>query len=280
MLHRFAGTAVFLYCRAEQLDRLDIGIRVDKPSGNTGIGVRRVLCRQPDARNEEEGGDGETHEPDGNDGSKPQIELCDQNQCRDRIDDDEPGNLQQVDHEIAGGQARLQHFLCKPPGEIVLEITQALLHDPLMALPSDQVEETRNHGLLLDKRHQRVDDQPQDKDNERHPGQRPGVIGEETLPVARLEKINDPSEKIEDRAFHERRQPAERKHGNERPADLHHEIGQEGDPAPGHILLRGNAKRIDPCFKQTKEWRHGPSPGTGAILNTHSTRAGCYRANK
>ena len=222
----------------EQLDRLDVGIAVDDPPGQGGVrlGHRRRFTAHRRHHVIDDGGISQS--PHQHRQQQAPVDSGEQRQRADQIDQQEPHTVDHVDDRFAHRVAGLQDLLRDAPGEVVLEIGQALAHDVAMVQPAHPVGEARRDAEIdqaaRDQRCQRA----QEQRDEGHAGQHPAVLGKEVLRRAHRNPVDQYAEEGIERQFGAGGDARDRQGDNQQAADRPQEMPEEcrrGLGRPGDV---------------------------------------------
>ena len=244
-----ARSLLLILGATEELHCLDVGVCVDQTARNRRPGARDIFGSLPDPWDKVPGNQRETSQPDDDCCAKPPVERADQKERRQRIDEDVPDSLKQVDHEVARGLAALPDLRGNTAGEFIVKIGQALSHHLLMRLPSHEVEKARDDHLFFDKGGQDRNEGPDDKDDEGHGEKRAAMGREKRFSLIRLQHVDDGTDERIDGGLHRSRKPAQHQHRDEGPSALPDKVEKKRKASARGGLLGSGCKWIDPCLE-------------------------------
>ena len=134
---RRPGKVLFPLGMGEQFYRLDIGITIHNPPGDTAIGIAVLFRRPPGMRGKPQRKTDKCANPQGKGQGQPQVHPRQQNQHGDGKGGRLPERLEQQKRTILDRDARAHHPVGQPPGKVILEKPDRLAQHVLMRPPTD-----------------------------------------------------------------------------------------------------------------------------------------------
>ena len=252
-----AHEVVLALAVGEELHRLDVGVAVDHApgEGRVRLGERGGLLAYRRHHEIDHRAVGE--HPGQHRQQQAPVDPGEEKERAEEVDQQEPDAVQHVDHGIAQGLAGLQHLLRNAPGEVVLEVGEALAKHVAVIQPAHPIGQPRDQAEVDQAAGGQGGDRTQDHRHEGHGEKAPTVVRHEGFGGARGQPVDQCAEKSIERQFGDRGDAGDGQGQNQQAFDGGQEVDEEGPGAGRRAFDRGRSQRIEEAFEESIHARGG-----------------------